>query len=102
MRQQAMEYRIFDTASSAAMEGIVRHKGQHDELSGAPFVIVETVRKEAHYVRLDPAVAQQLVVGERVRIAAVPGKWLTAPDQAIARVAAKSRATTNCRPTIGS
>jgi type IV secretory pathway VirD2 relaxase len=84
-------YRIFDTTSRTPVEGIVRHKGLHDEQTGAPFVIVETARKEAHYVRIDVKDAEQLMVGERVRVAAVPGRWLTAPDQVIARVAAASR-----------
>jgi type IV secretory pathway VirD2 relaxase len=84
-------YRIFDTTSRTPVEGIVRHKGLHDEQTGAPFAIVETARKEAHYVRIDVKDAEQLMVGERVRVAAVPGRWLTAPDQVIARVAAASR-----------
>lgn len=54
-------------------------------------MIVETTRKEAHYVRLEQADAEQLVVGERVRVAAVRDRWLTAPDQAIARAAAANR-----------
>lgn len=87
MREQSLEYRIFDAAGGVAVEGIVRHKGLHDELTNTPFVIVETARKEAHYVRLDVPDAQQFAVGERVRDHAIPGKWLTAPDQAIACVA---------------
>jgi hypothetical protein len=88
MPQQSLAYRIFETGTGGPVVGVVRHKGQHDELTGAPFVIVETARREAHYVRLDPTDAQQLAVGERVRVNAVQGKWLTAPDQAIQRVAA--------------
>jgi len=45
--------RIFDTTRGEPLEGIVRHKGLHDEQTGAAFMIVETARKEAHYVRLD-------------------------------------------------
>jgi len=91
MREQVLEYRIFDAGGSAPVEGIVRHKGLHDELTNTPFIIVETAHREAHYVRLDVADAQQLAMGERVRVHAVPGKWLTAPDQAIARVAGMGR-----------
>ena len=87
MRQQPLDYRIFDASGSTPVEGIVRAKGLHDEQTGAPFMIVETSRREAHYVRLDPADAQQITVGERVRVTAVPGKWVTAPDHAIARMA---------------
>ena len=91
MPGRAANCRIFDAGSGAVVEGVVRHKGLHDEQTGAPFAIIETSHKEAHYVRVTPADAEQLVVGERVRIAAVPGKWLTAPDQAIARAAAANR-----------
>ena len=91
MREQPLEYRIFDAGGSAPVEGIVRHKGLHDELTNTPFMIVETPSREAHYVRLEPTDPQQLAVGERVRVQAVAGKWLTAPDQAIARVAAAAR-----------
>ena len=56
--------------------------------TGAPFLIVETPRKETHYVRVDRVDGEQLRVGERVRISSVQGTWLTAPDQAIARAAA--------------
>ena len=79
--------RIFEEGS-APVEGVVRRKGLHDEQTGAPFVIVETERKEAHYIRVPPSESDQLRVGERVRVAEVPAKWLTAPDQAIAREAA--------------
>ena len=91
LRRTPAAYRIFDVTSPAPIEGIVRHKGLHDEQTGAPFIIVETARREAHYVRVDPADADGLAVGERVRIAATPAKWLTAPDHAIQRVAAANR-----------
>jgi type IV secretory pathway VirD2 relaxase len=78
--------RIFE-AGSAPVEGVVRRKGLHDEQTGAPFVIVETERQEAHYVRVPLSAREQLRVGERVRVAEVPAKWVTAPDQAIAREA---------------
>lgn len=91
MRGQTLECRIFDAGGSAPVEGIVQHKGLHDELSNTPFMIVETARREAHYVRLDPTDAQQMAMGERVRVRAVAGKWLTAPDQVIARIAATTR-----------
>ena len=97
MPQQSLTYRIFDTDSGAPVEGVVRHKGQHDELTGARFIIVETARTEAHYVRLDPTDAQQLAVGERVRVNAVQGRWLTVPDQAIQRVADADHGVYNVR-----
>jgi len=91
LRRTPAAYRIFDVTSAAAVEGVVRHKGLHDEQTGAPFIIVETARREAHYVRVDPADADGLAVGERVRVAATPAKWLTAPDHAIQRVAGANR-----------
>jgi type IV secretory pathway VirD2 relaxase len=91
LRERPAAYRIFDTTSRAPVEGIVRHKGLHDEQTGAPFVIVENARKEAYYLRLDAKEAEQLRAGERVRVTAVAGRWVTAPDQAIARVAAANR-----------
>jgi hypothetical protein len=77
----------FFEAGSAPVEGIIRRKGLHDEQTGAPFVIIETERKEAHYIQVPPSENEQLRVGERVRVVEVPAKWLTAPDQAIAREA---------------
>ena len=79
--------RIFE-AGSAPVEGVIRRKGLHDEQTGAPFIIVETASKEGHYIRVPPSERDQLRVGERVRVAEVPAKWLTAPDQVIAREAA--------------
>jgi hypothetical protein len=86
LRRPPAAYQIFDPASGRPIEGVVRHKGLHDEHTGTAFVIVETARREAHYVRLDAAGAEPLVTGERVRVAAVSTNWLTAPDQAIHRV----------------
>jgi type IV secretory pathway VirD2 relaxase len=94
--QRAADYRIFEANNRGSIEGIVRHKGLHDEQTGAPFLIIETSRKEAHYVRTDQRDAEQLRVGERVRVSAVRGRWLTAPDVAIARAAAEHRGT--CDP----
>jgi len=91
LRRTPVGYRIFDVTSPAPIEGIIRHKGMHDEQTGAPFIIVETARREAHYVRVDPADADGLALGERVRVAATPAKWLTAPDHAIQRVATANR-----------
>jgi hypothetical protein len=91
MREQAVEYRIFDPTASAPVQGVVRHKGLHDEQTGTPFMIVETARREAHYVRLDATDSQSVKVGERVRARAIPGKWVTAPDHVIARLSASTR-----------
>jgi type IV secretory pathway VirD2 relaxase len=38
-------YRIFDAGSGAVVEGMVRHKGLHDEQTGVPFAIIETAHK---------------------------------------------------------
>ncbi len=60
LRRTQAAYRIFDTTSPTPIEGVVRHKGLHDEQTGAPFVIVETARRDAHYVRVDPANSEGL------------------------------------------
>lgn len=88
LRERAGTYRIFDVSNRDPIEGIVRHKGLHDEQTGDAFMIVETARKEAHYVRLGAKEAEDLAVGARVRVSVASSRWLTAPDQAIARVAA--------------
>ena len=88
LRRTPVAFRIFDPTNVGTIDGVVRHKGLHDEQSGAPFIIIESARKEAHYVRVDPADASGLAVGNRVRVVATPAKWLTAPDQVIQRVAA--------------
>jgi type IV secretory pathway VirD2 relaxase len=85
---RAADHRIFQPEAGAAVEGIVKEKGLHDELRGDPYVILQTPRMEAVYVRLDDATAATLKEGAVVRLACQSQPWVTAVDQAIAREAA--------------
>ncbi len=87
-------YRVFDPGAgggAAEIEGVVRHKGLHDELGGDLYAIVQTPRGEAHYLRVDQATAEQLKEGERVRIKSAPEPWVKGPDHVIARAGAANR-----------
>lgn len=88
MEGHAVDRRIFQPEPGAVVEGIVKKKGLHDELRGDPYVIVQTPRKEAVYVRLDAATAAPLSEGAAVRLACQPQPWVTGPDRAIQREAA--------------
>lgn len=85
---RAADHRIFQPEPGAAVEGIVKQKGLHNEVAGDHYVIVETARKEAVYVRLDAATAAPLKEGAPVRLMCQPQPWVTGPDQAIQREAA--------------
>jgi type IV secretory pathway VirD2 relaxase len=79
-------YRVFDPGAgdgAAEIEGVVRHKGLHDELGGDLYAIVQTPRGEAHYLRVDQATAEQLKEGERVRIKSAPELWVKGPEGSI-------------------
>jgi type IV secretory pathway VirD2 relaxase len=84
---RASSYRVFQPGSGAAVEGIIKQKGLHDELSGAPYVIVQTPRMEAVYVRLDPTTADTLKEGAAVRLTCEPQRWVKTTDPAIQREA---------------
>jgi hypothetical protein len=69
------------------VEGLVRAKGLHDELSGEMFAAVETRAGSAYYVRLRPEVAHELREGEVIRITSPTESWVKANDRIIARAA---------------
>jgi type IV secretory pathway VirD2 relaxase len=83
-----IDYRIFQPEPGAVVEGVVKKKGLHDELRGDPYVIVQTPRQEAVYVRLDATTAGPLREGAPVRLVCQPQPWVTGPDHAIQREAA--------------
>jgi type IV secretory pathway VirD2 relaxase len=85
---RASSYRVFQSEPGATVEGIIKQKGLHDELAGDPYVIVQTTRREAVYVRLDQATAATLKEGASVRFACEPQRWVKAMDHAIQREAA--------------
>jgi type IV secretory pathway VirD2 relaxase len=84
---RASSYRVFQPGSGAAVEGIIKQKGLHDELAGDPYVIVQTPRMEAVYVRLDPTTADTLKEGAAVRLTCEPQRWVKTTDPAIQREA---------------
>jgi hypothetical protein len=84
---RASSYRIFQPGSGAAVEGIIKQKGLHDELAGDPYVIVQSPRMEAVYIRLDQKTADTLKEGAAVRFACEPQRWVKATDHAIQREA---------------
>jgi hypothetical protein len=66
---------------------VIKQKGLHDELSGAPYMIVQTPRMEAVYVRVDPTTADTLKEGAAVRLACEPQRWVKTTDPVIQREA---------------
>ena len=85
---RAADHRIFQPEAGAAVEGVVKQKGLHDELRGDPYVILQTARMEAVYVRLDATTAATLKEGAAVRLACQPQPWVTGTDRVIQREAA--------------
>jgi type IV secretory pathway VirD2 relaxase len=85
---RASSYRVFQPGPGATVEGTIKHKGLHDELAGDPYVIIQTARREAVYVRLDPAAAAPLREGATVRFACETQRWVKATDHVIQREAA--------------
>lgn len=84
---RAIEHRIFQPAAGVAVEGVVKQKGLHDEPRGDPYVILQTARMEAVYVRLDPTTASTLKEGAPVRLSCQPQPWVTGTDRVIQREA---------------
>jgi type IV secretory pathway VirD2 relaxase len=72
------------------VEGVVRCKGLHDELTGELFAAVETQSGETHYVRLERQAAELLRDGDVVRIAQTTESWIKPTDHVLARVAERN------------
>jgi type IV secretory pathway VirD2 relaxase len=82
-------YRFIEPSQlTAPIEGVVRGKGLHDELTGELFAAVETPSGETHYVRLEPLAAEGLQAGDVVRVARTVEPWVKSTDHVLARVAA--------------
>jgi type IV secretory pathway VirD2 relaxase len=77
-------------AERAAIEGVVRAKGLHDELRGDMYAVVETPRGQALYVQLDPPVADAVKKGDIVRIVGERQTWAKPIDRVIEHVARNS------------
>ena len=72
------------------IEGVVRRKGLHDELTGEMYAVVETTQGRAHYVRVDATTADAVREGAIVRIAVSRERWAKPTDRVIAQVAAEA------------
>ena len=87
-------YRILEPSRlSAPLEGVIRGRGLHDELTGELFAAVATTSGETHYVRLDPQAAEFVGDGDIVRISQTTEPWIKPTDQVLARIAER----TGCR-----
>ncbi len=91
LQGRASSYRVFEQRAGAALEGVIKQKGLHDELAGDPYVIVQTARMEAVYVRVDQATATTLKEGTPVRFACEPQPWVKSTDHVIQREAVTNR-----------
>lgn len=81
---------IDDRGDHAAVEGVVRQKGLHDELKGDGYAIVETPAGRPVYVRLDLATLEAIPERAVVRITVERQSWRKPMDQVLAQVAAES------------
>lgn len=81
-------YEVVDASTDrAAIEGVVKAKGLHDELRGDVYAIVETPRGQAAYVPLDAASAVSVAEGAIVRVAVERQTWSKPMDRVLAQVA---------------
>jgi hypothetical protein len=91
LQGRASSYRVFEQGAGAMVEGVIKQKGLHDELAGDPYVIVQTARLEAVYVRIDQATAATLKEGIAIRFASERQAWVKGTDHVIHREAAANR-----------
>jgi hypothetical protein len=84
---------LFETIDARSdrepVEGVLRHKGLHDELRGDVYAILETPRGQAAYVRLDAGSAERLREGAIVRVAVETQTWAKPIDRVLAQLASK-------------
>lgn len=78
---------IVEGSSAQPIEGIVRRKGLHDELTGELYAVVETLNGRAHYLRVEADVAESFREGQLVRVEVAAERWAKRMDQAIQAVA---------------
>jgi type IV secretory pathway VirD2 relaxase len=98
MQGRATSFRVFEPGPGAAVEGVIKQKGLHDELAGDPYVIVQTARMEAVYIRVDQATADSVREGVAVRFVCEPQPWVKATDHVIQSEAARNGGVYN--PTV--
>jgi hypothetical protein len=86
----AARYQLSDPASlERPVEGVVRAKGLHDELTGALFAAVETLAGEMHYVPLDSQASAWFEAGDVVRVGRATEPWVKPTDRVLAEVSAR-------------
>lgn len=81
---------VHETTPLPAVEGVVRSKGLHDELSGRPFAIVEALDGRIFYAPIDVATAEKIAEGQIVRLA-VEAPPRPALDAAMPREGSRAR-----------
>jgi type IV secretory pathway VirD2 relaxase len=80
-------YRFEGMQLGAGIEGVVRGKGLHDELTGALFAAVETAGGEIHYLKLDQQAAVLLKIGDVARVIPEAEPWVKATDRVVSQMA---------------
>jgi type IV secretory pathway VirD2 relaxase len=84
---RSVPFRVLEPRDDVQIKGVIRRKGLHDEQSGQPYVVVQTARDEAIYVRLEPTTAAALTEGAAVRLSCSRQPWLKATDEILRREA---------------
>jgi len=63
---------VDESSTFAAVEGIVRAKGLHDELAGRLYAVIEAVDGRVFYAPIDVTAAEKIAEGDIVRLAVEP------------------------------
>ena len=84
-------YRIIEPADlTAPIEGVVRARGLHDELTGELFAAVETHAGEVLYVRLTTEAAEFIGDGDVVRVSRTAEAWIKPTDRVLVAIAERN------------
>jgi len=84
-------YRVIEPADlNAPIEGVVRARGLHDELTGELFAAVETQTGELHYVRLTSEAAEFVGDGDIIRVARTTESWIKPTDHVLVKVTGRN------------
>jgi type IV secretory pathway VirD2 relaxase len=84
-------YRFVEAAElTAPIEGVVRARGLHDELTGELFAAVENHVGEVHYVRLTAEAAEFVGDGDIVRIGRTSESWIKPTDRVLVAIAERN------------
>lgn len=87
-------YRFIDSAElRTPIEGVVRARGLHDELTGELFAAVETQAGDLHYVRLTAEAAEFVGDGDIVRVGRTSESWIKPTDRVLVAIAERNGGT---------